>query len=116
MACSVGGAWERAVALLEDARAAGVPRDACMYNKAISACGRGGGGWERALVLFDEMRAEGLRPDLVTYEALISQCRRAGQLDHAERVGGERRLALRRWGAGELVAPTEPNDFGTSGG
>jgi pentatricopeptide repeat protein len=56
------GAWERALALLGELRAAGARPDVVTYSSLIAACQACGGRWQTALALLDEMEAEGARP------------------------------------------------------
>ena len=57
------GAWERALALLDQMRAAGVQPDVVTYSSLIAACQACGGRWQAALALLDQMQAEGAHPD-----------------------------------------------------
>ena len=53
------GAWERALALLDQMRAAGVRPDVVTYTSLIAACQACGGRWQAALALLNQMEAEG---------------------------------------------------------
>lgn len=53
------GAWERALALLDQMRAAGVRPDVVTYSSLIAACQACGGRWQAALALLNQMEAEG---------------------------------------------------------
>jgi pentatricopeptide repeat protein len=56
-ACERAGEWERAVALLRRAAAAGVPPSTFSYNFAMGACVKAGRA-DRAMELLAEMQAE----------------------------------------------------------
>ena len=72
----------RAVALLQQMRAAGVQPAILSFNLAISACGKGAL-WEEALALLKEMGSCGLEPDVISYNSAISACEKVGRWQEA---------------------------------
>lgn len=73
------GRWGPAVAVLDRARALGVPPNTVMYNTAVSALGKAGQ-VEAAERLFAEIS----QPDGVSYETLIAAYGMAGKAEAAE--------------------------------
>ena len=86
--------WDhkRALALLDERRASGIPCDVFHYNATISACGKGGQ-WQRALALLVKMRAAGVSPNVITFNATISACGKGGQWQRALALLDEMRAA-----------------------
>eukprot|EP00887_Chlorella_sp_A99_P007683 scaffold20.g7683.t1 len=96
---------ERAIAVLREAQALGLPLEARTYNIALKACEPPPGRALRkeellgALALHREMEAAGVAPDAFTYGTLIELCAQAGQ----GRAALEMHAALRARGLQENV-------------
>ena len=96
-ACSRGGLCERALEILDMARAAGVQPDVISYNKALQAC-ISTRRWAEAQELMRRMAAERVAPDRTTH-SLVEEVflhgplfgREAGGVAEAHRVdpGGD---------------------------
>lgn len=63
-ACAQQGQWHRALSLLDEMRAEGIPPTVRSFSAAISACGKGQQ-WARAVALLREMEAVGVSPNEV---------------------------------------------------
>ena len=68
--CTGPSQLRRALALVADMRARGVPLNTHTYSAAINVCIKGGQP-ELALDVYAQMLAEGLAPNLVTYNTLL---------------------------------------------
>lgn len=69
-ACAQGGAWEMALALLDEMRDEGIPPTVRSFSTAISACGKGQQ-WGRAVALLREMEEVGVSPNEVRLVGLV---------------------------------------------
>lgn len=104
-ACTDNHQGERAIAVLREAQALGLPLEARTYNIALKACEPPPGRALRkeellgALALHREMEAAGVAPDAFTYGTLIELCAQAGQ----GRAALEMHAALRARGLQENV-------------
>ncbi|CAK0880212.1 unnamed protein product [Prorocentrum cordatum] len=72
-ACEKGNQWQRALALLNEAREAKLELAVISYNAGVRACERGGQ-WQRALALLGEMQEAKHDPDSISYTAGVSAC------------------------------------------
>ena len=77
-ACAKTGAWEEALALLEEMRARRLSPELVSFNAAISACARAGR-WGQALKLLSTMRKVGKPPDRVSFNGALVAAREGGQ-------------------------------------
>lgn len=82
-AASADGAWEHAVALLEESKLSLLKLDARVYAGAVRACGHR---WELAIAAVDEMLCSSIVPTRRTYADTLRACARAGQSKQAVRV------------------------------
>jgi len=82
-AASDDGAWEHAVALLEESKLSLLKLDARVYAGAVRACGHR---WELALAAVDEMLRLSIVPTRKTYADTLRTCARAGQSKLAVQV------------------------------
>ena len=69
-----GAQWQRAVALLEEAKP-----DVVTFNSCLTCCGRAHR-WSEALSLLQELKDRCLRATVVTYSACMGACQRAESL------------------------------------
>jgi pentatricopeptide repeat protein len=81
-ACGLAGDAHRAMALLREMAAAGVPPSSRTYGSCIVACEKAGLALD-AIRLFDEMRMDGLLPDRLAFNSAISA---AGHLGRSQRA------------------------------
>jgi pentatricopeptide repeat domain-containing protein 1 len=70
-ACAKGAQWQRAMAVFEEMKAAGVQPNDITYSALISACDKGAQ-WQRAMEVFEEMKEAGVQPNVQTFNPLIS--------------------------------------------
>lgn len=77
-----------AMALFEEAVAAGVHPNIYLYNTAISKLAKARKA-DHALALFEQMKSLHIRPTSVTYGALIAACCRVGDVASAEALFNE---------------------------
>ena len=76
------GNHQRAFAIPDEMRRAGVAPNVYTFNRLATACEKRKD-WRRALSLLDEMRREGVAPDVYTFSAAISACEKGGQWQSA---------------------------------
>lgn len=86
-ACARGGLCERALEILDMARAAGVQADVISYNKALQAC-IGTRRWAEAQGLMRRMAAERVAPDRTTH-SLVEEVFLHGPPTVVRRAGEE---------------------------
>ncbi|CAK0899350.1 unnamed protein product [Prorocentrum cordatum] len=82
-ACALGREWQRAVALLVEARRWHVQPNLAMYNAALRACSLAGDVWEHALALFGGMERDRCAPDEFTFRSAISSVEGCGAWEAA---------------------------------
>ena len=79
------GAWEDAIAVLDDVEEQGLEPEARTYNTVIIACNQSSRAAE-ALQVYERMLRANAKPTATTYTALISAYGKSGQLDAAMQI------------------------------
>ena len=80
--CGKARQWEQALALIDQMRDAGIPRDTRAYNAALAACARAG----QVKSMFSGLRrmaSEGVQLDKASYTIALDGCARAGMTARA---------------------------------
>jgi len=84
-AANVGGDWQGAAGIIDDALALGVTPRTSSFNMAITTAAEAGEA-ATALSLLRLMRTGGARPNLLTYNGVLSALKAAGRWQQAQRV------------------------------